>query len=125
MVITGSPVEMAFHRFDNHIKGDTYDGNTFELTDAETGDPIDLTDVVEIKIQFKLTPTSSAALTFSLTGGEIEITDAVNSKFDILPQIVDIPAGEYLSDFEFTYSSGKIKTYVKASWKIIQDITNG
>lgn len=48
----------------------------FEITDAETGDPIDITtDVDEITVRFREQSSGTERLSASLTGGEITVID--------------------------------------------------
>lgn len=57
---------------------------------------------------------------WSTTTGEIEIVDAVEGKFKVNPQLVDIPAGRYYYDIQMTLN-GKVGTYLAGYWDIIED----
>lgn len=45
----------------------------FELTDLETGDPIDLSTATEITIELRDPSTQTSKFTLSMTGGEIDV----------------------------------------------------
>ena len=112
------------YRFPDHIKNDTFDGIEFQILGLLDGLPVDITDTA-IQMDFKLTKTSSAALTFSTTNGLISITSGSDGEFKINSSIVTIDAGVYLYDAEFTYPNTEVKTYFDGNWVIVQDITNG
>jgi hypothetical protein len=66
------------------------------------------------------TPT---VLEFSTHNNKIQITDEVNGVFTILPSVINIPFGTYKYDIQITFPTGRVKTYITGSWKIIPDIT--
>jgi hypothetical protein len=108
-----------------HIKGDTFDGVEFTL--VLNSAPVDLTNaVIDMDVRKKVNPKSSSLLRISSTTGGIEIgTPATSGIFSIVPQIVDIAAGEYVYDIQIAFPDGEVKTYIAGDWTITQDITHG
>jgi hypothetical protein len=104
-----------------HIKGDTYNGLCFTVT--INGVALDLTDV-EINAHFRLGSKTGCKVHKFSVGNGIEITDAVNGQFSLLEnEIIDWEVGSWYFDIEFTYLSGKVKTYYSDILIIIQDVT--
>jgi hypothetical protein len=106
----------------DHIKGDTWPGVSFTV--IVNGEPLPLTGA---SIRMMLRNTSNAikkTFTSEVDGG-ITITDGEDGDFQIDEQIIDIPAGRYKYDIEFTLANGDVKTYIKGTWTITQDITYG
>ena len=104
-------------------KGDTWNGiNTIELLNNNI--PIIIPDNATIYMQVKtesedITPVMS----LSTNDGTIIITDGPNGKFRINPIIVNIEAGSYVYDVQINFTSSEIKTYLKGTFTVIQDVT--
>ena len=112
---------MNRYNFKNHIKGDTLKEIVFTMTLNE--EPMDLTDVI-IQSQFRKHPNSKDAVLFLTSVDNEGITITENpGEFKINQQIIDIPAGDYVYDIEFTFDDGTVKTYIYGDFKVIQDIT--
>jgi|TARA_R110000868_G_scaffold120688_1_gene320400 hypothetical protein len=112
------------YKIKNQYKNDTFDGVRFTVIASDTLLPIDLTNV-SIKTQFRYrTETGKIEKTITDLDG-ITIEDAVNGIFKFDAFIVDWVADVYYYDVQFTYSNGVVKTYIKGTVKVIQDITNG
>lgn len=105
-----------------HIKGDTFDGATFEIKFDNVA--VNLTGVV-IRMQLRRNPEdASAALSItSVASAGITITNAVSGQFRINKQIIDIPVGKYCYDMQFTFTNGDVKTYVDGNFTITPEIT--
>lgn len=114
-------MEQAIYNFNSHVKGDTFKAITFTVTVND--DPLDLTGA-SIRMQLRLSPLHPVAYELSTAGDQIEITDAVNGKFQIKKQIIDFPAAVYYYDIEITLADGDVKTYVAGKWQITQDVTH-
>jgi cytoplasmic iron level regulating protein YaaA (DUF328/UPF0246 family) len=103
-------------------KGDTYD--TVQFTMKLNDVAIDLTGYT-IKSQFKKNKkTGQLSKTISTTSG-ITITDAENGIFVIDSFVVDLNAGDYFYDIQFTDSNDIVTTYIQGRLQVIQDVTNG
>jgi len=114
---------MKIYNFHDHLKGDTFEGTTFTI--SVNGVPLPLTSAL---IKMSLKPNKStlkSVLDLSTTNGRLLIIDAINGKFQVVPQIIDIPAALYYYDIQITLSNGKVKTYIEGQWKIEQDVTTG
>ena len=110
---------MAEYIFNDHIKGDTFNELVFDLT--VDGVAVDLTDV-DIDIDFRTAPgVSASALSLGVETGITK--SATTGRFSIDEQIINIPAGVYYYDIQFTYDTGKVKTYLEGTLTILQDVT--
>lgn len=103
-----------------HKKGDTFYEVNFEIKKNNVA--VDLTDAI-IKMQVRKEYGGVVQLSFtSDNDAGITITDAINGKFKINQQIIDIPAYNYIYDIQFTID-GIVKTYVSGNFLIINDVT--
>jgi hypothetical protein len=114
---------MKLYNFPDHLKGDTYEGTKFTINVNNA--PLSLTGAF-IKMSLK-TNKSAVRSDFDLstTNGRLLITNATAGTFQVVPQIIDIPATLYYYDIEITLPNGKVKTYIEGQWKIEQDVTTG
>lgn len=102
------------------IKGDTFDEVDFQV--KKNNVPLDFTDAI-IRMQVRQNYGGVVVLNFtSIDDNGITITDAVNGKFKINEQIIDIPALTYIYDIEFDYD-GFVKTYVSGNFQVTNDVT--
>lgn len=114
---------MKIYNFHDHLKGDTFEGTTFTI--SVNGIPLSLIGSF-IKMSLKTNKsTIKSDLDLSTTNGRLLIIDGINGKFQVVPQIIDIPAALYYYDIQIILSNGKVKTYIEGQWKIEQDITTG
>ena len=106
----------------NHVKGNTFRGIQYTLTD-ENDAAIDLTNAA-IRIQFrKNKKTGDLALTLT-TNDHITLTDASNGVFSIDNDFeIDIPAGLYYYDILFIFNSTTYRTYVWGEFTVLQNVT--
>ena len=113
------------YNFKNIIKGDTFKGSQFTVTNNTLAVPVNLTGA-SIKMQLKKqgSTTSTALLELSTANGLINITDAVNGVFEINPFIMNIPAGSYNYDMQFIFSGNVIQTYIYGTWTVTEDVTS-
>ena len=102
-----------------HYRGDTFDAVEFEV--KIDGIAVDLTDYA-IKMQLRENYNKDIALELSLDNNKLALIDAINGKFNIVEQIIDIDGGIYLYDIEFN-NNGVIDTFVKGNFEIIEDVT--
>jgi hypothetical protein len=112
---------MYTYNFPDHYKGDTFEGKVFTIT--VNGSPAGLLGAT-IKMDLRKDKKETTPLTLRLST-ESGITILGEDSFQIDPQIIDIPAKEYVHDIEITYANGDIKTYIEGTWKILQDVTHG
>ena len=108
--------------FDDHLKGDTWDGYDFQILDEITSVPISLVGAT-IRAMFRLQTNKNKVYEMSTAYGTITITDAANGKFGLDEQIINYDAGTYLYDIEVILASGQVKTRVGGKWTIKQDVT--
>lgn len=111
----------ATYNIPNQYAGDTFDG--FQVTVTQTSNdvttPINLTNIT-IACKFKKDSSTVLDLT---EGSGITIVDAEDGIFKIDAFSVPTDAGTYNYDIQFTYSSGSVKTYMRGTMKVIQQIT--
>ena len=102
-------------------KGDTFGGVTFTL-ELDGGGYVDLTGV-SIRCQFRRGKETGTVVKEISVGSGITIVD-VNGVFSIDSFDVTFGAGFYVYDIEVT-SGSDIRTYVKGSLTVKQDVTYG
>lgn len=104
-----------------NIKGDTFEAVNFEVIINDTA--ADLTDAI-IKMQLRKECGGVIGLSLtSVASAGLTITDAVNGKFKINKQIIDIPSYNYYYDIEIHFADNTVKTWVKGMFNIFCDIT--
>lgn len=104
-----------------HKRGDTFNEVPFEM--LLNGVAIDLTDAL-IRMQLRKECGGIPVLSLtSVSDNGITITDAVNGKFKINEQIIDINPFLYQYDIEIKFLDGVVKTWVSGTFNIICDIT--
>lgn len=114
---------MASVKLPDHKKGDWWNGMRVTVTPAVGTDPIDLTTLTAILMQFKLDPASKkSALEFSLENGKITVLSP--TQFSVAGCIVNIPAGTYYSDIEITTMDGKPLTIASYTMVVVQDVSS-
>jgi len=118
----GRKIRTMNYNFPDHIKGDTFNGLSFTIKNKDDDSPIDLTGVT-IRMMLR-DHNRDLKKTFS-TGSGMTISNPAGGVFQIDEQVIDIYAGKYNYDIEFTFPLGKIKTYISGKWEIIQDVTYG
>lgn len=103
-----------------HKKGDTFYEVEFEIKKNDVA--IDLSDSI-IKMQVRKEYGGVVQLSFTSEDNDgITITDALEGKFKINQQIIDIPACNYIYDIQFNID-GIIKTYVSGNFLVTNDVT--
>lgn len=114
----------SFYKIKNQYKNDTFDGVRFTLLNSDSETPINLTGV-SIKTQFRYKNSKGRVMKEITDLDGITIEDAVNGIFKIDAFIIDWEANIYYYDVEITFSGGIVKTYIKGTLQVIQDITYG
>lgn len=96
------------YTFPEHNSGDTFPGVAFTATLND--EAISLVGaVIRMYVGGKI---------YSTTTGEIQITDAAGGKFQLKEQIIVLPVLTHNYEIEVTFSTGKVRTYVKGTWTI-------
>jgi hypothetical protein len=111
----------SIYNFKEHTRGDTFKEQG--LVVSINGTPVDLAGA-KIRMDLKASYNAPASLSLNETSG-ITIDLGTAGRFVIDEQIIDIDAGNYLYDIEITNSAGQVFTYVKGTFPILQDVTNG
>lgn len=104
--------------FATHRKGDTWQPPTF--TGTLDGSPIDLTGST---LAMKARDCDGAEVLSLTSASGITITDAANGVFKIDDQVLNIAAGVYNYDIQFTLASGDIFTWIVGKLIVSQDQT--
>ena len=118
-----------------HIRGDTWDG--MEITINEDGVPVDLTGSV-IVMQFRERADYPEVLTFSTAfsatsaysaftipqSGMIVVTEPLSGLVTIPELLIELPPKTYYYDLQVTFSTGRVRTYLDGTWKILADVSN-
>ena len=113
---------LATYNIPNHLKGDTFNGIAFTLTTEVPAAPIDLTGAA-IKVQFRKGNKTGFMQKELSIGSGITVTDAPNGTFQLNPFKADWQPSIYYYDVEITFPSGRVKTYIEGTFKIVQDVT--
>ena len=104
-------------------RGDTWNGIP-SISIIRNNAPLVLPEGTNIYMQIKLDPESSKSfLTLDTIDGGITITDGAHGKFRINPVKVEIPADLYFYDLQVTTPTDIVKTYLRGSFTVIQDVT--
>lgn len=111
----------GIYNYPNQYKGDTLDAMTFQVTDKDTGLPIDLSGAT-FKCQFRQ-PFKGKQVKEITGGSGITLTAPSIGKITIDAFIVTWDPGVYLYDIEATFVDGTVKTYIKGTINIISDNT--
>lgn len=107
---------METYNFPDHIKNDTFDGISFTVN--VNGSPLNLTGasiLASFKKNFDTTKTLASP-------DDITITVPTSGQFTIDQKVIDWPAGTYNYDIAMTLNTGVIKTYIKGTWTIVEDL---
>jgi hypothetical protein len=111
------------YNFPPHTKGDTFQGKTFTVTlNTELVD----TASYNVKMQVRKSPAADAVLTFDSTANPAPtITKGAGGAFTLVARDINIDAGKYIYDIQFTEVGGdeKVHTWIKGIWKINKEIT--
>ena len=107
---------------------DIYSGDTWNgiptITLQKNGVPIVIPNDALIYMQIKNDCEDTVAMqTLSTANGCISITDGANGTFRINPTIITIPGGSYVYDIQINFSPTLIKTYMRGTITVIQDVT--
>lgn len=110
------------HSFGKHRRGDTFDEKTFRL--LINGAPQSLAGMaIDSKFRYK---TSVGEVTRDLSiGNGITIVDEANGVFKYDAFVSDLRIGKHLFDTQFTYPTGRIKTYMYGSIISTEEYTYG
>lgn len=102
--------------------GDRIPARNYQI--SVNGSPLDLTGV-KIKCQFRIPDSDEQpVLTYSTEENTIQITDAVAGEFQFVKRTgLNIPAGVYEYDIQFTLANGDIVTYIKGEREFVKDVT--
>lgn len=116
----------ATYNFPNHKKGDTFLGS--QMTISLNGSLID-TSLYSVRMQLRRTADKSSPVAFEYnSSGEKDgtITLGDNGIITFEPTVIDVPAGKYYHDVEFTLLSTEIvRTWVEGYWIIETEVTQG
>jgi len=111
------------YNFPTHIKGDTFDGATFNIKVNDVS--VDLTGtIITMDLRLTLDGISQKRLT---SVGDADITIALPEtlgQFSINNQIIDVDAGKYYYDIQILFPDSTVKTYIRGIWLITQDVTH-
>ena len=109
------------YAFPTQYRGDTHDGTSFTVN--VNAAPYDLTNVT-ITAKFKKDSKTGPELLSLSEGNGITVTNAASGQFQIDAFIVDFPPGTHYYDIQFVQSDGVVKTYIKGTMPVEQDVTN-
>jgi len=108
-----------------HVSGDSWRGiSSITITINGVAPTVALN---RVKMQFRKSAGGSVFLTLDSDEETITIESGTVSGdswvISIPPSIISIPSGTYIYDMQTTNSFGDVKTYMKGSWEIKEDIT--
>ena len=111
------------YKINDQYKGDTFNGVTFTLKEGADKTPIDLTGV-SILSQFRVNEVTGTIQKTLEIGSGITLTNAIGGVFKINPFTLNWNTGTFFYDIQITFPNGDVRTYVKGSLNVIQDVTN-
>jgi hypothetical protein len=105
-----------------HIKGDTFDQVDFQLKINDVA--VNLTGaVIRMQLRKSYSDTTAALSLTSVSSAGITITNALEGRFRINTQIIDIEVYNYVYDIQITLASGVVKTYIQGGFNITNEVT--
>lgn len=113
---------MATYNFPSQYRGDTFQGMTFTITEADV--PVNLTGA-SIAIQWRLRSATGTLAKEVTIGDGITLDNAAGGQFSIDPFDIDDVnwvAGTYLYDVQVTLGS-VTRTYFGGNFIILEDVT--
>ena len=111
------------YKINDQYKGDSFSGVTFTLKEGAEKTPIDLTGA-SILSQFRKKEVTGAIQETLSIGSGITVGDATGGVFSFDAFVLDWDTGTFFYDIQITFPNGDVKTYVKGTLNVIQDITN-
>lgn len=109
----------AIYTIPTHYRGDTLNSITFTI--KENTIAVDLTGA-SIKMDFRRGTDTGALQESKTIGSGLLVTDAVNGVFEMIAYINNWEAGVYFYDMQITFPSSIIRTYVKGTLTVKQDV---
>lgn len=103
-----------------HKRGDTWNGMVF--TYKNNGVAVNLTGYTVIA-RFRKTPIGFVEFEFKTSDNTITIPIGTDGKIYFASRKMDVNAGKYIFDVEFTSPSGVVLSTNNLYWDIVQDIT--
>lgn len=106
--------------YGNQYKGDTLESVAFTITYTGTTTPVDLTGTT-VKCQFR--KPFNGAIVADLSLGNGLTMDDPDLGIIVIDDILELDwdVDNYRYDIEFTYPTGRIKTYIKGTINIVSD----
>tara|TARA_R110001632_G_scaffold985_1_gene3936 strand:+ start:272 stop:625 length:354 start_codon:yes stop_codon:yes gene_type:complete len=114
---------LTTYKINDQYKGDTFNGVTFTLKEGADKTPINLTGAT-ILSQFRTKGVTGAIQQTLEIGSGITVTDATGGVFRIDSFVLDWNTGTFYYDIQITFTDGSVRTYVKGTLNVIQDVTN-
>ena len=111
------------YKINDQYKGDTFNGVTFTLKEGADKTPIDLTGAT-ILSQFRTKEVTGAIQQSFSIGSGITVGNATGGVFSFDAFVLDWNTGTFFYDIQITFTDGSVRTYVKGTLNVIQDITN-
>lgn len=109
------------YNFRGVIKGDTWLGAEFEMTDPD-GVAIDLAGY-SIRMHLRKTADQpEPEMIFTTEDDTIEIIDAAGGKFQIKERTIDLPVYRYVYDIEFT-KNNVVRTWIRGTFPVKPEVT--
>lgn len=106
----------------SHTSGDTWRGLSLSL--SINGSPMDLTDA-SIKMQMRKAPAAATVeYSWSTTDGGITIDNPLAGTFTVNKKVI-AGAGDLHFDIQVTDSLGDVRTMVRGTLPVTQDVTRG
>tara|TARA_R110002126_G_scaffold149572_1_gene295577 strand:+ start:174 stop:527 length:354 start_codon:yes stop_codon:yes gene_type:complete len=111
------------YKINDQYKGDTFNGVTFTLKEGADKTPINLTGAA-ILSQFRSKEVTGVIKQSFSIGSGITVTNATGGVFKIDSFVLGWETGTYFYDIQITFADSSVRTYVKGTLNVIQDITN-
>ncbi len=110
------------YNFKPHVKGDTFLGAEFQVSDG--AEAIDLTNYrIRMHLRRQASPSASLVMAFDTEDETIEIHEPAEGRFRIPARVIDVPAFNYKHDIEFTNGAGRVRTWVRGVFPVVEEVT--
>lgn len=111
------------YNFPEHRCGDTWKG-IYSITISECNSAVNLTDCdIYIHFRSKLDIASPVFLELSTENKSIEIISKEDGTIRLPSKIISIPVGDYSYDLQVNFPTGRSKSYLTGSFKILPQTT--
>jgi hypothetical protein len=113
----------ATYHLPSVVEGDTWAGIPALTVRVNNAAPASALALVRIQIRRRHDDADALVSLHSGSGGGISIDDAAAWEVSVARRVLDLPAGRYVHDVEFTDAAGEVRTYLAGSLSVGKQVT--